>query len=137
MNTFFRKRGVDPYSLERRGLLIVLDAATLLSRFFKRGKLNPRLCRTTILKLLDSVTDSTGQAVPGTTVFGEMVAILWQQGREQVALELEAIWNELLEKRDFHLHCGYPKHLFGPMHSAEISSICDHHSISFGLASAA
>jgi hypothetical protein len=137
LSTFFRKRGVDPFALERRGLLIALDAENVLSKFFKRGKINAKLCRAAILGLLDSITDSTGRTVPGMMVFGEMVAILWQQGHERAALELEKLWNELLNERNFHLHCAYPKPLFASIHSAEIQSICELHSISFGFVQAA
>jgi hypothetical protein len=66
-----------------------------------------------------------------------MVAILWQQGQERAALELEKLWNELLNERNFHLHCAYPKPLFAATHAAEIRSICELHSISFGFALAA
>jgi hypothetical protein len=137
LSTFFRKRGVDPYAMERRGLLIALDAEAVLRKFFRRGKLNPQIFRLAIGRLLDSVTDSTGETVKGMMAFGEMVAILWKEGNKDAALELERLWNGMLEEHDFQLHCAYPKDLFGPAHSAEIQSICELHSISFGFAQAA
>lgn len=137
LSTFFRKRGVDPYLMERRGLLIALDAETALRKFFKRGKLNVRIFRSTIQRLLDSVTDSSGETVKGMMVFGEMVAILWKAGHERAALELESLWNRMLEVHDFQLHCAYPKDLFGATHFAEIQSICELHSLSVGFLQAA
>src|SRR6185369_562599 len=40
--------------------------------------------------------------------FGEMVALLWADGRREAALELEALWNELGANLSFSLLCAYP-----------------------------
>ena len=48
----------------------------------------------------------------GLTVFGEMVAVLWEQGKKEAALELERLWNEILNGHPFHLHCAYPRWAF-------------------------
>ncbi|HEY0798338.1 MAG TPA: MEDS domain-containing protein [Candidatus Baltobacteraceae bacterium] len=45
-------------------------------------------------------------------VYGEMVGLLWTQGRRASALQLENFWNRLLEWSDFDLYCGYPIDIF-------------------------
>jgi hypothetical protein len=41
-------------------------------------------------------------------VFGEMVALLWQAGLTDAAVEVEAMWNELGAQYPFSLLCAYP-----------------------------
>lgn len=45
-------------------------------------------------------------------IFGEMVAILWAQGRYASALHLEQLWNRYLEGRGLPLLCAYPRQRF-------------------------
>jgi len=44
--------------------------------------------------------------------FGEMVALLCQDGLFDAAVELEGLWNELAARFRFHLFCAYPSRLF-------------------------
>ena len=41
-------------------------------------------------------------------VFGEMVALLWDAGLTDAAIEVEAMWNELGAQYPFSLLCAYP-----------------------------
>jgi hypothetical protein len=74
-------------------------------------------------------------ASEGLTAFGEMVALLWAQGNKRGALELEDLWNRLLDQSTFHLHCAYPKVLFAGDEN-DLRDVCDHHSLLIGLGSA-
>jgi hypothetical protein len=52
------------------------------------------------------------QAVNGRTgivlrAYGEMVDVLWKQGRTESAIKLEILWNKLALKYNFALLCGY------------------------------
>ncbi len=40
--------------------------------------------------------------------YGEMVALLWDDGLVNAAIQLEAMWNELGRAHSFSLFCGYP-----------------------------
>src|ERR1043166_5358939 len=44
--------------------------------------------------------------------FGEMVALLWAEGKRDATIRLEEFWNELAEKYTFDLLCGYPIAVF-------------------------
>jgi PAS domain S-box-containing protein len=64
-----------------------------------------------------------------TAVFGEMVALLWAEGNQDAALQLEQLWNRLADTHSFHLHCAYPIDLFASHADAEsIEAICAEHS---------
>ena len=39
--------------------------------------------------------------------YGEMVDLLWRQGKSEPAIELEMLWNKLALSYDFALLCGY------------------------------
>jgi hypothetical protein len=39
--------------------------------------------------------------------YGEMVDLLWKDGREVAAIRLETLWNQLARNYDFALLCGY------------------------------
>ncbi len=42
--------------------------------------------------------------------FGEMVAVLWDQGQNAATVRLEHLWHKLCpEEKDFSLFCTYPK----------------------------
>ena len=43
-----------------------------------------------------------------TAVFGELVALLWTEGKPQEALRVEQLWNRLVRKHAFSLLCAYP-----------------------------
>jgi signal transduction histidine kinase/ActR/RegA family two-component response regulator len=47
--------------------------------------------------------------------FGEMVALLWADGRRDAALRLEELWNDLAAHQPFSLLCGYPIRGFGAL----------------------
>ena len=40
--------------------------------------------------------------------FGEMVALLWAEGKRHAAIRLEELWNELGKSHRFALFCAYP-----------------------------
>jgi hypothetical protein len=63
----------------------------------------------------------------GLTVFGEMVALLWAEGKKEAALEVEALWNDALNDRAFHLHCAYPRSGFiNPAHDDGLAAVKFH-----------
>jgi hypothetical protein len=76
--------------------------------------------------LVDDAVDAdrlTDRVVPWLTtgrsqghdlrIYGEMVALLWKEGRFEEALRLEELWNRLAERFSFRLLCGYPMRGFG------------------------
>lgn len=45
--------------------------------------------------------------------YGEMVALLWDEGNATGALRLEELWDELQRETEFSLLCAYPEDALG------------------------
>jgi hypothetical protein len=105
------KRGTDVRRYEREARLQIYGAEETLERFMVDGRPAPQR----FLKIVGQIVqDAKEVAVDGRnslTAFGEMVAVLWEQGNKEGALALEQLWNELLSEELFHLHCAYPRKL--------------------------
>jgi hypothetical protein len=83
---------------------LAVDAAATLAGFRDGGHLDTSAFATAAGALLDWAAADGRPA----RVFGEMVALLWDDGDVLGALELEACWNGLAQRRDFSLLCAYP-----------------------------
>ena len=60
--------------------------------------------------------------------FGEMVALLCARGHYDAALELERLWNDLAQRIEFALFCGYPWSLFPSKKMAHaFQQVCAEH----------
>ena len=65
----------------------------------------------------------------GIAVFGELVALLWAQGRQHEAVRLEQFWNHLSKKYSFSLLCSYPVAGFSQGNHFDLFlEICEQHS---------
>lgn len=95
--------GWDLRALEIEGRYMALDAADTLRRFMVNGWPHPDLCMEVLGEHLVRA-QGRGRRV---RVFGEMVAVLWQQGHREAALRLEELWNRLGEILPFTLYCAY------------------------------
>jgi hypothetical protein len=130
-----KKRGVDVSKLENDGRLSFFDAHETLIHFMVDGLPDRARFLASVGELILAAKQSARNESRGLTVFGEMVAILWEQGNKTGALQLEALWNDLLNDRAFHLHCAYPRSLFADESGrAGMQSICDGHSHVVGYA---
>ena len=98
---------VREHARERR--YSMLDASETLATFMKDGMPDAKLFEATMGEILDEVRSAAIAKGKDLTVFGEMVAILWEEGQKQAALQLESLWNDTLSGRAFHLHCAYSR----------------------------
>jgi PAS domain S-box-containing protein len=101
-------RGVDLDRLFGEGRFICRDASQTLSTFMVEEWPDEALFIRAIEGLLRRVTRPRE-----VRVFGEMVAILWADGRRQAAVRLEELWNSFMRTRSISLSCAYPLHSFG------------------------
>jgi hypothetical protein len=64
--------------------------------------------------VVGELVDEMSARFPDRTIraFGEMVDLLWSEGRERAAIALEELWNDLAETRSFALLCGYHLDIF-------------------------
>lgn len=106
------------------GRLLMLDAIETLERFMVGTRPDAALFEETLGPVLR-------RAVPGKPLhaFGEMVAILCQQGNYEGALLLEQIWNRTARHYAFSLFCAYPWQLFSsPEKARAFQHVCAAHS---------
>ena len=126
---------VDVRAYAREGRFTMCDAAEMLSMFLVNGVPDAKLFMSSVGRLLENAKKAAKNKDHLLTVFGEMVAILWEQGNRAGALALEKLWNDAMNEEAFHLHCAYPRWLFG-QESSEMQDICDVHSHILGLTAA-
>jgi CheY-like chemotaxis protein len=95
--------GVDPLAAQARGDLHLLDARASLDAFLIDGRIAEPLFNRVIAPVVARV------ARPGRRfrAYGEMVDLLWQDGRIATAVSLEQCWNRLLATVPADLHCAY------------------------------
>ena len=118
-----RRRDVELDDARREGRFIELDAAELLSTFMTDSGPDPA-------RFQENVTAVIGRAAAGgreVRIYGEMVALLWDQGHVPSALALEDLWNDLADIRSFSLLCAYPFNVFDDDHRAAFTRVCDQH----------
>lgn len=111
--------------LERRQLT-VLDAHATLERFMVDGVPDPTRFRETIVPLLKDASSSARRS--HVRAYGEMVDLLAKQGNSSASIQLEALWNELVDFHDFDLLCGYAMSNFATASDAlNFREICRQH----------
>lgn len=121
----FKARGLNCSSLRKAGKFLSLDAAETLSKFMVDGMPEPK-------KFLSFVGKSVARMSAGgqrLRAFGEMVALLWNQGNRAAAIRLEELWNDLSKHYSFALFCAYPmSDLAADAQGGCITDICTCHS---------
>jgi DcmR-like sensory protein len=87
------------------GELLLIDADAMLARFM-RGEAPSEPA---FMEALGKVLGHFAGSVPSRRLraFGEMVDVLWRQGKQKAAIQLEALWNEAAAHHDFALLCAY------------------------------
>jgi signal transduction histidine kinase len=119
-------RGINVAEARRAGRYMPLDAAETLARITTDGWPDPVRFGEVVggaLALL-ATAGSAGQV----RAFGEMVALLWADGRRDAAIRLEELWNELGRSHKFSLVCAYPLAAFGAhADAASFSSVSELH----------
>ena len=105
-------------------VVILLDAHATLERFMVDGWPD----ETRFISTVGAVVAKAAQRGEPLHAFGEMVALLCEQGQGEAALRLEELWNRLAERHRFSLFCGYPDKLFpGAEHTPLFRHICHAH----------
>lgn len=106
------------------GRLVMLDAAETLERFMVDGRPDAALFEEALGPVLRN-----GRSGKPLHAFGEMVALLCEQGNYEGALQLEQIWNQAARRYAFALFCAYPWQLFSSSEKARaFQHVCAAHS---------
>jgi KaiC/GvpD/RAD55 family RecA-like ATPase len=102
-----RNTGLDLTIAVQQGRFVAADASETLARFMDNDYPNAARFENVVGGIVAQLAGTNGKT-QRLAIFGEMVAILWAEGKQQAAIELERLWNGLAEKRQFQLHCAYP-----------------------------
>ena len=106
---------------------VPLDAVESLSAFMDSTGPNRNRFLSIFGPVICSAKIAAGVQNNSVLVFGEMVAILWAEGRMEAAIELERLWNELAQTHLFHLRCAYP--MSQGLKGEPYAAICAEHSV--------
>ncbi|MEX0789218.1 MAG: MEDS domain-containing protein [Actinomycetota bacterium] len=117
-------RGFDIEAARRQEEFVDLDAAETLSRFMVGNFPDPARFEQVVGELIRSV----GKGSQELRIYGEMVALLWDEGNRNGALRLEELWNNLSRTQPFTLLCAYPlTSIDWGSDSAQFRGICSTH----------
>jgi PAS domain S-box-containing protein len=100
--------GLDTQLAGRQGRYLALDATALLSQIMVDGMPDGERFAETVGKAIGRISAALKGPRPELVAFGEMVALLWTEGKFEAAIRLEQLWNELAKKYSFSLRCAYP-----------------------------
>jgi hypothetical protein len=117
-------RLIDCEQARRNGDLVMLDAEEMLGQFMIGDVPDPDLFEQNVGSVVKQVLDGRGRTV--VRAYGEMVDVLWKQGRAEAAINLEILWNKLALKHSFALLCGYAMGNFYKQ-AKQIEDIRSHH----------
>jgi MEDS: MEthanogen/methylotroph, DcmR Sensory domain len=118
------RAGVNVAAARARGSYLALDASETVRGFMVGGCPDPASFWLEITPLLQQAA-KVGQPI---RVFGEMVALLWETGLVDAAIEVEAMWNELVGQYPFSLLCAYPAQSHSCAHHLDaLTEVCRAH----------
>ena len=117
-------RSLDVVALQRSRELFLLDAKDTLSRFMVDGKPDAARFNEAMCAAIEHVCE--GRTECTVRVFGQMVDLLWRDGQQEAAIDLEMLWNQLARSRAFSLLCGYAMGNF--YKDSNVDDICGQHS---------
>jgi anti-sigma regulatory factor (Ser/Thr protein kinase) len=116
---------IDVAGIIASGMFLWLDAASTMATFMADGKIDQDIFDEVIGGLVRTAAES-GRPV---RAYGEMVALLWDEGNVLGAIELERLWNELARELPFSLFCSYPAgSVAGSEHAEALHQVCHMHS---------
>jgi MEDS: MEthanogen/methylotroph, DcmR Sensory domain len=95
--------GVDLGAARARRAYFARDARETLREFMAAGAVDAAAFD----RVIGGLIRQAGSAGRPVHAFGEMVALLWDEGLVNAAAQLEALWNELGREHSFSLSCGY------------------------------
>jgi anti-sigma regulatory factor (Ser/Thr protein kinase) len=117
--------GIDPLEVCDNGTLVLLDASETMASFLHAGRVDAEAFHTVVGSVLRRA-GGTGRPV---RAYGEMVALLWEEGDVLAAIEVEKLWNDLGRELDFSLLCAYRSaSVQGDEHAQALQQVCHLHS---------
>jgi PAS domain S-box-containing protein len=124
-----RDQGIDLARATAESRYIALDATEFLSQFMVDGRPDPALFSQKMGQIIARAAEASLDDNRRVVAFGEMVALLWAEGKSEAAIQLEKLWNDLAKTYSFSLRCAYPMQGFCHQEMADsLLKICAEHS---------
>ena len=118
------RAGVDVAAAARAGTYWTLDAGDAVRTLTAGGHLD----RGAFDRVIGRLIADAGQGERAVRAYGEMVALLWDAGLVNDAVQLEEMWNSLGLTRSFSLFCSYPaRSVTGDGHLEAFAEVCRLH----------
>lgn len=124
-----RAYGLDIGAASEERRYIALDAADVLATFVLNGMPDPvRFMKAFDDLILTAAAVATAQH-PRVAIFGECVHLLWAEGNAEAAIQMERLGNQLVDRYDVDILCGYSLHRSDDMMEGQLyQRICAEHS---------
>ena len=116
-------RSRDVAQLQRAGDLRLMDATEMLSRVMRNHSPDAEQFRIIMGEVISQA--SRGRENCTVRLYGQMMAILWENGRHDAAVSLEMLWNELATATTVSVKCGYALGQF--YKQVDFQRICNQH----------
>ncbi|MEJ6979968.1 MEDS domain-containing protein [Pedobacter sp. P351] len=120
-----KAHAVSVKSLISENQYLAIDANEALEQFMVDGWPDEAKFRVFVSNLLKKAYKKDRPV----RAFGEMVALLWEQGHQGATVNLEHLWNAFLATESFKLFCAYPKSGFTQNPDESMAHICTSHSM--------
>jgi len=98
-----RRAGADLAAARDGGGYLALDASQTLAGFMAADRLDAAAFD----RVIGGLIRRAGTGGRPVRAYGEMVALLWDDGLVNAAAQLESMWDELGRRHPFSLLCGY------------------------------
>ena len=118
-------RMIDVDKARGLGELVVLDAHQTLASFMVGDRPDAVRFEASIGRVISDLLKGRSNRTL-VRAYGEMVDVLWKEGREDAAIQLELLWNGLAGRYGFALLCGYAMGNFFKQ-TDRLEEICRHH----------
>lgn len=120
--------GLDVEGATAQGRYVALRATEVMAKFMMNGQPDPLKFSEIVGSVILRAAEASRSVNRRVIAFGEMVALLWAEGKNEAALQLEKLWNQLATTYSFSLHCAYPIRGFCQEQLADsIKKICAEH----------
>lgn len=121
--------GLDIFKATSEGRYITLDANQTLVKFMVDGAVDEDRFKAIIGDVLNRAERVIHGKDCRIAVFGELVALLWADGKTEEAIRVEQFWNDLANSHSFSLLCAYPIAAFdNDRHIEPFLKMCSQHS---------
>jgi MEDS: MEthanogen/methylotroph, DcmR Sensory domain len=118
------RAGVDLAAAARAGTYRTLDAGDTVRALTTGGQLD----RGAFDHVIGRLIADAGQGERPVRAYGEMVALLWDAGLVNDAVQLEEMWGSLVLSHSFSLFCSYPaRSVTGDGHLEAFAQVCRLH----------